>query len=223
MENLFIMIPARIGSQRLKKKNLKMISGLHLIEYTIINAINSKLTKNIYINSDSIEFKKIAKNNNIHFYKRNKKLGGNNIKSDDVVYDFFQNFKNCKKLIWLNPIAPLTKISDIKKSINYFNKNKITSFISTNSYQVHALAKNKPINFIIENKFQKTQDLKPIKLFNYAVMIWERNSFIKLYEKNGYAFITNKFGSLSTSFESGILIKRASDFQLAKKILKASN
>ena len=55
------MIPARIGSQRLKKKNLIKINDLHLIEYTIKNAIKSGLTRNIYINSDSSEFQKIAK------------------------------------------------------------------------------------------------------------------------------------------------------------------
>lgn len=213
------MIPARIGSQRLKKKNLRIVNNLHLIEYTIANAINSKLTSNIFINSDSNEFKRIAKKNDINFYKRKKYLGSSNTKSDDVVFDFFKNFHNCKKLIWLNPIAPLTKITDIKKSLNYFNKKKLTSFISSNSYQVHGILRKKPINFNLENKFQKTQDLSPIFLFNYAIMIWERNSFITNYKKNGYAFISNKFGSTPTSFESSILIKKPKDLNFFKKII----
>ena len=213
------MIPARIGSQRLKKKNLIKINGLHLIEYTIQNAIKSGLTRNIYINSDSSEFQKIAKKNNVFFYKRKKSLGGSDIKSDDVVYDFFKNFDKCKILMWLNPIAPLTKISDIKKSYNYFNKKKLSSFISSNKYQVHGLTNKVPINFNLNGKFQKTQDLKKIILFNYAVMIWKRENFKYSYIKNGHAFLANKFGTTDTSYESGILIKRFNDLRLFKKIL----
>jgi len=219
MKNLFIMIPARIGSQRLKKKNLIKINNLHLIEYTIKNAIQSNLTKNIYINSDSLEFKNIAKKNGIFFYKRKKSLGGSNIKSDDVVYNFLDNFKNCKTLMWLNPIAPLTKISDIKKSFNYFDKKKLTSFISSNNYQVHGMLNKNPINFNMYNKFQKTQDLNPIVIFNYAIMIWERKEFMSHFDKNGFAFITNKFGTTQTSLESSLLIKRLKDLNLIKKFL----
>ena len=115
--------------------------------------------------------------------KRKKSLGGSDIKSDDVVYDFFKNFDKCKILMWLNPIAPLTKITDIKKSFNYFNKKKLSSFISSNNYQVHGLTNKEPINFNLNGKFQKTQYLKIIILYNYAVMIWKRENFKYSYIK----------------------------------------
>ncbi len=57
------MIPARIGSQRLKKKNLALIGRKPLIQYSIEAAKNAKIFDEIYINSDSVIFSKIAKKN----------------------------------------------------------------------------------------------------------------------------------------------------------------
>ena len=89
----FAMIPARIGSQRLKKKNLALINKKPLIEYVIQSAKKSRIFDKIYINSDDQIFEKIALKNNINFYLRNKKFGTSNTKSDDVVYDFLINNK----------------------------------------------------------------------------------------------------------------------------------
>ena len=60
MKKIFAMIPARIGSQRLKKKNLALINKKPLIEYVIDSAKKTKFFNEIYINSDDKVFKKIA-------------------------------------------------------------------------------------------------------------------------------------------------------------------
>ena len=52
MKKIFAMIPARIGSQRLKKKNLALINKKPLIEYVIDSAKKTKFFDEIYINSD---------------------------------------------------------------------------------------------------------------------------------------------------------------------------
>ena len=55
MNNKFIaMIPARIGSTRLKYKNLALINGKPLIYYAINAAKNSKMFNKIVLNSDDI-------------------------------------------------------------------------------------------------------------------------------------------------------------------------
>ena len=62
------MIPARIGSQRLKKKNLALINNKPLIEYVVQSAKTTNIFKKIYINSDDKIFNKIALKNKINFY-----------------------------------------------------------------------------------------------------------------------------------------------------------
>ena len=62
------MIPARLGSKRIKKKNLRLINNKPLISYVIEKAKKCKLFNEIYLNSDSRIFEKIAKKYGISFY-----------------------------------------------------------------------------------------------------------------------------------------------------------
>ena len=68
------IIPARIGSQRLKWKNLILIKGKPLIYYAVKAAKESKKFDKIFINSDSIIFNEIAKRYNVDFFLRPNKL-----------------------------------------------------------------------------------------------------------------------------------------------------
>ena len=73
MNNKIIaMIPARIGSTRLKFKNLSLINRKPMIYYAINSAKKSKIFHNICLNSDHVIFKEIANRYNVNFYLRNK-------------------------------------------------------------------------------------------------------------------------------------------------------
>jgi CMP-N-acetylneuraminic acid synthetase len=221
MKKIIAMIPARIGSQRLKKKNLALINGKPLIEYVIDSAKKTKFFDKIYINSDDKIFKKIAKKNDISFYLRNKKFGSSNTKSDDVVYDFLKNNK-CDIVVWVNPIAPLQEPKEIKKVIKYFIKKKLNSLITTNKLKNHANYKNKPLNYKVEEKFSKTQDLKPLEIMVYSIMMWKADSFIKIYEKNKKAILHGKVGYYPVSKFSGIIVKDKMDLEIVSTILEVS-
>mgnify|MGYP000850915640 CR=1 FL=1 len=60
-KKIIAMIPARIGSQRLKKKNLALVNKKPLIEYVIQSAKTSNIFHQIYINSDSKVFNVLVK------------------------------------------------------------------------------------------------------------------------------------------------------------------
>lgn len=219
MKKIFAMIPARIGSQRLKKKNLALINKKPLIEYVIDSAKKTKFFDEIYINSDDEIFKKIAKKKNINFYLRDKKLGSSNVKSDDVVNDFLKNNK-CDIVVWVNPIAPLQEPKEIKKVIKYFIKKKLNSLITTNKLRNHAIFKDKPLNYKIEERFSKTQDLKPVEIMVYSIMMWKSDSFVKAYKKNKKAILHGRVGYYPVSKFSGIIVKDKMDLEIVSTILK---
>lgn len=221
MKKIFAMIPARIGSQRLKKKNLALINKKPLIEYVIDSAKKTKFFNEIYINSDDKVFKKIAQKKNINFYLRNKKLGSSNVKSDDVVNDFLKNNK-CDIVVWVNPIAPLQEPKEIKKVIKYFIKKKLNSLITTNKLKNHAIFKDKPLNYKIEERFSKTQDLKPVEIMVYSIMMWKSDSFVKAYKKNKKAILHGRVGYYPVSKFSGIIVKDKMDLEIVSTILKVS-
>ena len=58
--NRTAMIPARLGSTRLKMKNLALLNGKPLIYYAIKAAQDSNVFDRVVLNSDSEIFKKIG-------------------------------------------------------------------------------------------------------------------------------------------------------------------
>ncbi len=215
---IIAMIPARIGSQRLKFKNFALIKNKPLISYAINAAKNSKIFSNVIINSDSKLFKKIADELKCDFFLRKKKLGSSNTKSDDVVNDFLSNY-DCDILMWINPIAPMLDFNDIKKIKNYFIKKKLNSLITTHKIKVHALngiSSNtiKPINFKLNSKFKKTQDLQPIILMNYCIMMWNAKSFLESMKKTKSAILHGKIGYYNLEPYKSFIIKDKRDLNL---------
>jgi N-acylneuraminate cytidylyltransferase len=65
MHKRLLIIPARIGSKRIKKKNIKNFLGKPIINYSIETAKRSKLFHTIHVSSDSqIILKKVRKFSN---------------------------------------------------------------------------------------------------------------------------------------------------------------
>ncbi|CAI3941004.1 pseudaminic acid cytidylyltransferase [Alteromonas macleodii] len=55
------IIPARSGSKRITKKNIKMFAGKPIIAYSIENALSCKSIDSVYVSTDSEEISEIAK------------------------------------------------------------------------------------------------------------------------------------------------------------------
>ena len=54
------IIPARLGSKRLPKKNIKLFYGRPIISYSIDAAKKTKIFDKIIVSTESIKLKKIA-------------------------------------------------------------------------------------------------------------------------------------------------------------------
>tara|TARA_B110000196_G_C20968437_1_gene577452 strand:+ start:97 stop:819 length:723 start_codon:yes stop_codon:yes gene_type:complete len=223
IKNNIAFIPARIGSQRLKFKNLALLNTKPLIYYAINAAKKSNMFSKIVLNSDDIIFQKIADRYKVDFYLRPKELGKNNVKSDDVLYDFINKFQEYKNVCWVNPIAPLQTSTDIKKIINYFNKNKLDSLITVDEKYVHSTYKKKPVNYQTNKKFEQTQNLIPVYNFIYTLMMWKSKKFIDSYKLNKYGFFCGKFDTFPLDNYKSIIIKNKKDLFLAEKIIKYSD
>ena len=77
MTKKLLIIPARIGSKRIKNKNIKKFYGKPIIKYSIETAIKSKLFDDIHVSTDSLKVIKIIKKYPINInFLRPKKLSG---------------------------------------------------------------------------------------------------------------------------------------------------
>ena len=82
------MIPARMGSTRVKNKNLRLINNKPLIQYIIDSASKSKFLKEVYVNSESKIFEESAHNNGVKFFLRSEKLASDSATNDECALDF---------------------------------------------------------------------------------------------------------------------------------------
>ena len=88
-----VVVPARFGSNRVKVKNLRLLNGKPLIEYILETLKKTHYLTDIYINSESDYFGKIAERNDVKFYKRRNELATSQSLIDHYIYDFIMAVK----------------------------------------------------------------------------------------------------------------------------------
>jgi len=217
---IYAMIPARIGSTRLKMKNLALINDKPMISYAIEAAQQSNMFDNIVLNSDSKIFKEIADRHNISFYHRNVDLGSSQTKSDLVVADFMQSFPEADIVAWINSISPFQTCNEISNIVNYFIDTDLDSLITVNKQQVHCNYNNNPVNYSLDSMFEQTQDLKPVNSFVYSTMMWKAEKFMNDFANKGHAFFCGKFDTFAVSKLSSLIVKDKHDLMLLDLLMK---
>jgi len=116
------LIPARGGSKRIPGKNMVLLGGKPLIQYSIETA--QKLGYAIYVSSDSDKILDFANNfDNVYIIKRPAKF------SSDISPDIewmrhallHIGGKEKKKIVFLRPTTPFRDFQLLKKAINEFS------------------------------------------------------------------------------------------------------
>lgn len=130
-KKLIIIIPARMNSKGIKKKNLKKINNKNLVNITIKQAIKLG-PKKIFVSSEDKNLKnKVLITKNVEFHERNKKLSNDNVHTIYVVLDIIKKYKihNDTLIGLMLPTYPLREISKIKKQIKKFDIKKFYSLV----------------------------------------------------------------------------------------------
>lgn len=215
------MIPARIGSKRVPKKNLRLINGKPLISYSIDAAIESGIFDEIYINSDAEIFGKIADMKGIKFYKRPEKLGSDSTNNDEFVSDFISKIHG-DILIQLLPTSPLITPKEINEFVTNMIDGKFDTMISVVNNQIACIYNNKPVNFKLLEPHISSQLMIPVQAYATVLMGWSYKSFKSNMQKFGFAYhgADSKIGYHTLKGLSEIDIDNEEDFKLAEIAIK---
>ena len=218
------MIPARLGSTRVKNKNLRLINNKPLIEYIIDSAKKSKYLKEIYINSEAIVFKELAKKNKINYYKRDKFFSTDNATNDDFALDFINNVE-CDLLIQLLATSPFLTTSEIDGFIKKMIEGNYDTMISVADVKIESVYKSEPINFDQKKQTPPSQLLEPIKAYACGIMGWKTDNFRNNIDKYEAAYHggDGKIGFYELKGFSTVDIDIEEDFILAEAIVKSQD
>ena len=128
MTGIIGMIPARGGSKRLPRKNIKIFLGKPLIAWTIEHAKNSKLLDRVVISTDDEEIAEIARIYGAEVpFLRPKDLATDSSPTIDAVIHMLDWFEDKGMhfdiVALLEPTSPLRKCNDIDGAIDLLIQN----------------------------------------------------------------------------------------------------
>lgn len=131
------IIPARIGSKRIPKKNIKDFFGKPLIAYSIETAIKSNLFDEVIVSTDSDEIAEVSKSYGAKVpFLRPDDLSDDHTTAFDVMDYMIKYFeksnKNYKYVCMIYPTSPLLQIQYLVKGYKELkNSDAINAFSST--------------------------------------------------------------------------------------------
>ncbi|MBL4793563.1 MAG: NTP transferase domain-containing protein, partial [Citromicrobium sp.] len=166
------MIPARMGSQRLPKKNLAPIDGVPLIVHAIRKCQATGLFDEVWVNSEHPDFGPIAEAEGAKFHKRPEALGNNNATSEQFVAEFLEAH-DCTYLFQVHSIAPLLTVPDLTRFVTEMQTDGHDALMSVVEENLECLYKGEPVNFTFAEK-TNSQDLVPVHRIVWAVTAWRR-------------------------------------------------
>ena len=122
MENAIVIIPARGGSQRIPKKNIKPFLGKPIISYAIETALKSGICDEVMVSTDSTEIAEIAKQYGAKVpFMRDASLADGYTTTDAVIIDTIKRYREMgrefKYVICMHPTAVFVTTEHLKEAV----------------------------------------------------------------------------------------------------------
>ena len=202
-----VIILARGGSKGIPKKNLKIFCGKPLVEWTIIQAKNSKRVNQVFLSSDSKKILELGKKHKIQIIKRPQKFSTDKASSESAIKHLLKSDFNISKkaVVYLEPTSPLRKKTDIDELIKNFFKKKWDSGFTAGIlddfllWKKTRLGKLKSINYDYKNRGNRF-GRKPCYVENSIGYIFKPILFLK-FNNRLFGKIGSTFNEVWQSFE----------------------
>lgn len=133
------IIPARGGSKRIPKKNIKLFGGKPIIAWSILAAKESKLFDHIIVSTDDKEIASIAKEHGAEVpFTRPHNLSDDYTGTADVIKHAvnwcIENIGNVENVCTLYATAPFIKATDIQKGYDLLVNNNCKIVFTVTSF-----------------------------------------------------------------------------------------
>lgn len=139
MQDNLCIIPARGGSKRIPRKNIKDFLGKPIIAYSIEAAIESGLFAEVMVSTDDLEIADIAKNLGAKVpFLRNPTNSDDFATTADVILEviesYFKHNRRFEQVCCIYPTAPFTTSKMLKDGFNLLNEGSVDSVLPVSEY-----------------------------------------------------------------------------------------
>ena len=149
MEKFSALVPLRLGSKGIKKKNIKILAGKPLCEWVIKAAFDSDKIAKIYVSTESEEIKQIINSMGmgIKIIDRPNNLASDTASTESVMLHAL-DFIETDYLVTLQATSPLLLSKDLNKACVQFKENKYDSLLSATRTKHFIWSEDaKPLNY----------------------------------------------------------------------------
>jgi len=215
------MIPARLGSKRIKQKNLRLLDGKPLVSHVLDKCKDADIFSEIYINSESGIFKSVADEYGVKLYLRDPIFATDDATNDQFILDFI-NHIDCDIVVQVNPTSPFVTSNEIKSFVEKMLEGNFDTMLSVKREQVEGFYQWKQLNFNQMKQMPRSQDLEPIYLHCSTILAWKSKIIREKMDK--YNCCTygadSKVGYFTFGSLANIDIDNEADFEFAETIMQ---
>ena len=207
------MIPARLGSQRLARKNLRTFEGRTLIEHAVLRCVSANCFDEIWVNSEAPEVGAIADRAGAAFHQRPARLGDSVSTSEDFVAEFL-SAHDCERVVQVHTIAPLLSPQSIRGFVE--KAQTCQTLFAVVEERLECLYRGQPLNFSFEAK-TNSQELEPILRICWAITSWHKETFLAAHGSS-CATYAGTWDTYAIGRIEGHVIKTAEDLAMARAL-----
>jgi len=218
-KKIIAMIPARLGSKRIPKKNIRYMGDKPLIQYPIDLALNETRFESVWINTESKELGEIIQRLGASFHQRPAELANDTATNREFTYEFLDKHP-CDYVIMVNPTSPLLRQETVRKFLNYVEENDFDTILSVVAEKEESFFRGEPVNFSLETKIN-SQLLEPVERLCWALTAWKRDAFIKLQDQGENPVFGGKMGRFHIPKDESCDLDTQEDWNIAEGMLLA--
>lgn len=196
------IIPARIGSKGVPQKNIRLLDGKPLIEYSINSAKECDNIDEIIVSSDSDKVLELADKSMVKTHKRKNEFSSDTASMNSVLYSVISDLNlKCDIICLLQPTCPFRPVGLIDDCMDSFKQPKVDSVLTVSEVgdmhpaRMYSITENRMTCFSPDNEMKNRQALPKVYHRNGLVYARRLNSFLKtgkLYDKDTVPVIVNE-------------------------------
>lgn len=219
-EKVIAHIPARAGSQRVPRKNLKPIVGRPMIQYAIEVALRAEGIDEVYVNTDDDEMASVGSDLGAKVYMRDPVLASDSASSDDFNGDIISKLQP-KTLLMISPTCPLLTDEDLVGALAAFNSSSADTLITCSETQMQVFCEGNPVNIDTNAELAPSQENPRVQTLNWAVTIWDGEKFQARLNNQGHAVWGHNRILHPIPALNAVKVSTPQDFALASALMSA--
>ena len=213
------MIPARLGSKRIPRKNIRYMLDKPLIQYPIDLALSSCRFDSVWVNTESEELGQAIIGLGVRFHRRPAALATDTATNRDFTYEFLQRHE-CDYCIMLNTTSPLLRQDTMNRFLDYIDQNEYDTVLSVVAEKEETFFRGQPLNFSLAEKIN-SQLLEPTEAVVWAMTAWKRSAFMEMQEKGINPVFGGRIGRFAIPKDEACDLDTEEDWSIAEGILTA--